>query len=363
MENLSDPFSVCFSLLKMKYVDYDESLTSKGFLNPNDKVNVFINLESVFKNISMIMDLEQKIMIERQFNTLMVSYIINLAAHYYRFFTNNHLNTKVYLFNTDLNSEDFNQYKYNEDYRSYYLIKYNDNPKFALFSECLKDTILPEVKVLCEFIPNVHYISALNIEGSLVPYIIAMKDPTRKNLIVGSELYDTQYSLIPNFVNHYIHRGRGYSNICSTTDEYIKDMVKTKEEVTDSDLVSSYSPYCSLISSIGDKLRNVDKLPGVGVKTFLKYLQEGIDAQLLNQTTSNPEIIGDIFRDDEMKKDFINNYYCTSILPMYEELTDSEKTSILNQITERLDVNSLQNLNSNRFYNYPLMLEALLSEG
>jgi hypothetical protein len=43
--NSFDPFSVCFNLMKIKYKDYDESLTSKNFLSPSDKVNVFINLE------------------------------------------------------------------------------------------------------------------------------------------------------------------------------------------------------------------------------------------------------------------------------------------------------------------------------
>ena len=201
-----DPFSVCFNLLKLRYKDYDESLTSKNFLNPNDKVNVFINLETVFKHLSMVTDLEKKIVVQRDFDTLMISNIINLAAHYKRFFVNNGLDTRVYLYNTDFESDEFNQFKYNEDFRTYYLVKFNDNPKFALFTDIMKGSVLPNVKTYCEFIPNVYYISAHNMEGSLVPYIIAESDKSRKNLIIGGELYDTQYSTIPNFVNHYIHR-------------------------------------------------------------------------------------------------------------------------------------------------------------
>ena len=45
---------------------------------------------------------------------------------------------------------------------------------------------------------------------------------------------------------------------------------------------------------------------------------------------------------------------------MYDELTDGEKSSIIDQQINRSDVNSLQNLNSSKFYNYPLLLEALL---
>ena len=56
--NSFDPFSVCFNILKIKYKDYDESLSEKKFLEPNDKINVFINLETAFKHLSMIADLE-----------------------------------------------------------------------------------------------------------------------------------------------------------------------------------------------------------------------------------------------------------------------------------------------------------------
>ena len=63
--NQYDPFSVCFNILKMKYKDYDESISSKDFVQKYDKVNVFINLETVFKHLSMIQDLEKKIVLQR----------------------------------------------------------------------------------------------------------------------------------------------------------------------------------------------------------------------------------------------------------------------------------------------------------
>ena len=59
-----DPFSVCFNSLKLRYKDYDESISSKNFLNPTDKINVFINLETVYKSLSTILDLEKKILLQ-----------------------------------------------------------------------------------------------------------------------------------------------------------------------------------------------------------------------------------------------------------------------------------------------------------
>lgn len=355
--NSYDPFSVCFNIMKLKYKDYDESLSSKNFLNPNDKINVFINLETVFKHLSMIMDLEKKVIVQTDFDELIISNILNLAAHYKRFFVNNGLDTKIYLYNTDFNSIEFNQFKYNEDFRSYYLVKFNDNPKFSLFTERLKGKILPDIYTYCEFIPNVYYISAKNIEGSLVPYIIAQHDTERKNLIIGGELYDTQYSAIPNFVNHYIHRSFNSNVVCSDLKGCIKDMTKSDDDFS---IFGKYSIYCSLISVLGDKIRSIDGLSGYGLKTLQRDIQAGLAENVIQTETTNPEILGDIFHDGELKEEFVNNYYCSSIIPMYQDLTSAQISSILQQINDRIDINSLQILNSTKFYNHPLILEGLL---
>ena len=58
----TNQFSVYFNLLKIRYNIYDDALTEANFLNPTDKVNVFINIETLFKYLSMIKDLEKKMM-------------------------------------------------------------------------------------------------------------------------------------------------------------------------------------------------------------------------------------------------------------------------------------------------------------
>lgn len=361
MNQIFDPFSGCFNIMKIKYKDYDESLTSKRFLEPNDKINVFINLETVFKHLSMIADLEKKIVLTRDFDILLVSNILNLAAHYKRFFITNGLDTKVYLYYTDFDSSSFNQYNYNEDFRTYYLCKYNDNPKFVRLTELLKNAILPEVKVYCEFIPNLYCISSKNIEGSLVPLVIARKDERRKNLIIGGEFYDTQYSFIPNFVNHCIHKKIGTFTITSSLKEYMKDITRKSDDEI-SDLVKDYNyygMYCSLISAMGDRCRSIDGLTGIGPVTLQKFIREGIQAHKITSETNSAELLCNIFYDNDIKSDFITNYYCTSILNMYDEMRESEKSSLTNQQIDRYDMNTLLSLNKTRFVDHPLILEAL----
>ena len=364
MNEFNDPFSVCFNILKMRYKDYDDSLTSKNFLFPNDKVNVFINLETVFKNLSMIYDLEKKIMTYKDFEILIVSNILNLAAHYKRFIAANLPDHRIYIYHTDLCSESdmFHQSQYNEDFRSYYLMKFNKNPKFILLSEKLKESILPEVKTLCEFIPNLYYISSSNIEGSLIPYVIAESDKSRKNLIIGGDLYDTQYSIIPNFVNHYINRTYNKNNILSNVNEYLKELFNNDDNYLNNglDIFNNYNLYCTLISILGDKQRSIDGITGYGPKTLKNDLDKAISKNIINNNINSPLLIGKIFEDDEDKEEFINNFYCTSIMSMYEELTDAEKSSILIQQTDRSDDNTLETLNRTMFVNHPLILESLL---
>lgn len=356
-----DPFSSSFNALKLRYKDYDESLTSKNFLNKYDKINVFINLESVFKNLSMIQDLEKKILLYRDFESLIIANILNLAAHYKRFFVSNSLDTKIYLYHTDFNSDEFVQYKYNDDFRSYYLNKFNSNPKYIVLTEKLKENILPDVKTYIEFIPNVYYISAHNIEGSLIPYTIANMEPERKNLVITGEFYESQYSVINNFVNHLIIRGVSYT-ISSSVFGYLKSMTKKEDsEITRlNDIYNKNNTYCSLIASLGDKTRSIDSLSGIGPFTLENLIKQGIAKNKIKIDSSSPEVIGEIFTDSDMKKEFTNNYYCTNIENMYEELTDADKTSISNQIIDRSDNESLITLNKTVFADHPLILEGLL---
>ena len=359
--DISDPFSVCFNMMKIKYSDYDEYLTNADFLKIHDKVNVFINLETVFKYLSMINDLEKKLILQKKFDVILVSNIINLAAHYKRFFMNNGLDTRIYLYHTDFNSKRFSQRKYNEDYRLYYLLKYNDNPKFVYLTDSLKSRILKELNAICEFIPRVYYISGLDIEGSEIPYIIGNEDPSRKNILLSGEFYDTQYSLIPNYFISYFHSSIGYRAICNNIKDCLKEITKRKDSELDSfvSTYNNYGMYCSLLSVLGDRSRSIDGLTGIGPKILEKTILQGLSRNELKLTTNNPELIGNIFHDNEMKTEFINNYYCSSIISGYDELMDSHKLGVLNQRKDRLDIDSLVKLNATRFNSYPLILEIL----
>ena len=362
--NYGDKFAICFNMMKLRYADYSESLKFKNFLNPNDGINVFISFESVLKNISRIPDLEKRIVLERDFVTIIISNIINLIAHYSGFFRSNGLNTRIYLYMTSLDSNYFLQYKYNEDYRSYYLVKWNENPRFAQFTDSFKKDILPLTKTYLEFIPGAYFLDAKNMEGSMIPYVIARQDPSRKNLVISEDIYDSQYGLLDNFVMHYLHRDFKISYNSSTSTEYLKDLLgKEPKEIPTyiQTIFQKYALYVSLLSVLGDRPRSLDGVGGIKGSSMSKLLLEGVEKQIITLDTESPALLQEIFGGyEERKEEFDQNYRCCSIKMAFDELTRADCISLYNQQIDRMDVNSLMMLNRTVFAKYPLMLDRLL---
>ena len=358
---LNDYFSGSFTSLKIRYADTDNLLTKSNIYKMNDKINVFLNFENPLKHLSMIMNLEEKILSNKEFSNIIISNMINYIAHYKRFFVNNTFDTKVYLYMTDIDSNEFHEYKYNEDYRSYYLMKYNNNPKFNILTTRLRKDIFDTVSKICEFIPNVYFIKCKNIEGSLLPMIIAEKTPDRKNIIFTSDLYETQYEFLDNFDVYYIKRGATDIKYCSNVPEFVDAINRTEtNSLTLYNSFSTYPLYCTLLSVIGDRKRSIEGISGLGIYGLFKLIEAGLMDHLITKDTTSPNLIADLFQDEVERAEFINNYFCTSFSIMYKELTDGDKSSIYSQLVDRRDDNSLMTLNNTKFANHPLILDGML---
>ena len=355
-----DSFSVCFNMLKLKYRDYDESLTKLNFLSPSDKVNVFINFETVLKLLSTVKDVDKKIYSAKDFTQIMVSNMINLCAHYRRFFRGNGLETRVFLYFTDIDSQSFNESEVCEDYRSYYTVKYMRNPRFVLLGDALLDEIIPMAKTISAFIPGVHVIDAKEIEGSLVPYIVAKEDESWKNLIITGDLIDTQYMYDENFVCHYIKRTPLNSSISSTIPDLLLNTLRKPngDYTRETEIYKNRSFYILLLSVLGEKYRSIEGIENIGNGSLIKLIMTGIQDYKITQSTTHIELLSKIFPED-VEKNVVQNFNCLDIRTMYERLSKDQKFSILSQMEDRVDNNSLLKLNGKEFYKHPLMLEEL----
>ena len=358
---LTNSFDVCFNIMKIKYHVYDQTFDDIGLITPNDSINVFINLESVLNYLSCINGIDKKLVSERDFPTIITADILNLAAHYKRFFRGNNLPTKVFLYMTDLCSEvdAFKETKFNDEYRSYYLNKYNTNPKYSLLTEGLKYEILPDTMKICEFIQDVHLIVTKNIDSSVVPYVVGKQNKNSKNVIITSDIYDTQYSFEPNYVVHYLRRSPMYNSLSWNLKGYIKEIIKREpDQASEINYINNVSKYLCLLSVLGDKPRSIEPIRRVGAITVMKNFKTAMDKSMIDFNTESIELLKDVFPDD-MQEELIDNFYQYSIKWKYESMSESDKYEINSNLINRFDNNSLLKLNATKFYNHQLMLEEL----
>lgn len=360
-DEYSDSFSVCFNMMKMKYSSYDKDIDEARFLAPDDKVNVFISFETVMKYLASIKDIDRKLVLEREFPVIIASGALNLIAHYKRFFRQNGLQTRVFLYYTDPRSDEYVLYDKNDEYRSYYTQKFLRNPHYSMLGESLVDIIIPEIKTICNFINGVYFISAKNFEGSLIPMIIGGMDPSWKNCIITGDAYDTQYQMYPNkFLTHYLSRGRGTASISFDIKKSAQMLFFDKEGTAEQlDIISNnVSFYCLLLAAKGSKIRSIENIKGCGAKTIMKYIMNSISSGNITRYTTSIDLITDSFPDD-IKEFILANAYCTSLENQYKNLSREDRFSIESQLVDRYDNNSLVQLNSRRYYHHQLMLPEL----
>lgn len=361
MTDLKNPFSVSFNMLKMKYSEIDKSLSAVQMINEHDKLNVFINFEAVMKNLSGTMDIDKKILLdEKKFTVVMVSDILNLAAHYKRFFVENGIATRIFIYMTDYSTETYKQYLYNEDYRSYFQMKYNCNPKYLDMKRLLVESIIPMVKHITEFIPNVHFITAKNIENSLIPMIISKHQPGCKNIIISSDIVDTQYGFEKDFMCYYFKRNQMYSSISYTLRGYLRELIRKQKDdyQTEINFYSNKSFYILLLCCLGEKYRSVEPIYKVGSSTLIKMINDGMVQNKITPQTSTIELLKEIFNEDT-QNEIVNNFNCLDLESMYDLLSEEDIFSITSQMVDKSDNNSLISINRTIFSEHPLMLQEL----
>lgn len=358
----NDSFGVFFNMLKIKYATYDESITKLGFVTPNDKINCFINLETALKYVSMVKDLDKKLMIDRRYPDNMIVDIINIAAHYKDFFKGNGLECNIFLYMTDLESDitKFQESKHNDEFRSYYLMKYNSNPRYVIFGEKLKSQIIPEAKKICDFIPNVYLITGTNIDGGVIPYIIGQKYPGWLNFIVSGDLHDTQYSYEDHFTDHLFLRGYGTNILACTTKDYLRAIAKS--DTIDDNFVKLFQNgafYRTLLACIGDKYRSIGGVRGIKFAKLIKILMDALKKDKITQNTHNAMLLSSLFP-TEVQAQIYSNLLMIDIHNEIEMLGKGQIDSITSQIIDRSDITALKQLNNTRFLNNQLHLEGLL---
>lgn len=345
--------------MKLRMRELDNIISRRNFLEVDDKVNLFINFESIMNSLTRIPDVDKKVVLERNFSNIIIAETLNLVAHYRSFFRNNGLTTRVFVYMTDVMSEKFNLNKYNPDYRSYYNQKYAYNPKYCFLGDNLKDSIIPTTQKICEYLNGVYFISAHNIEGSVTPLVIGESDKSYKNIIITQDIYELQYQYAPEYMTIYINRFKSgpviSDNIRDCLFRAFKDKNISKEN---EELLMNKSFFLMSLSAKGNKCRSIESIRGFGYITVLKLIQDAIDNGTIKNDTESFDLIKQAIP-VEWEDEFYNNYYQMNLDSIYKDLSEKEIFSITKQLIDKFDNNALLKLNSSIFFDNQIRLQDL----
>lgn len=248
------------------YVKYDRlaQLINSNFKNSKaNKITMFIDVYDILIHLSRYMKDNQAIITNRYF---IASGIINICAHYREFFRRYYsVDTTFYLIYTDINNI-INKYFY-KDY-SKETIK--TNPNYSLF----KDN-LDMIKLISNFLPNIYYITADDIEFSNVVIDIIIHNKVDSLSIILSKDYYTYQLVKPSI---YIlrpkkNKSEDLSNLVSITNvsaEYISEISKSKAIVN--------IPYSQM-----SLFMSLTRVPNRNIKTLVNFTR-------ISKLYTNPEV-------------------------------------------------------------------------
>lgn len=331
-----------FNMHKVKYVEMREMFKDmkKG------SVQIFINLEPIFRRLHKA-DVESYLKTNKDLKIYeMISNILNMAAHYRKFFTNQGRSTEVILYMTGPDAIFVNS-AFVEDYRQKTKIYLYD--RRTIFGRFMKE-VLPLVSLMCTYIEGVYFITSDNIEPSLIP-MITTNHMTNK-VLVTTERYEYQYT---NHDFYILRPKKGTSSYVITQNDVI-DRMKLEDKILSPDTINSnFLPF--ILSFLGDPVRGIPKVKGLGLHKIIRLIKDGIDKGFITENTNNLTLMEDLLVDDikdQVKKSFL----ATDLKLQFDNIGKSTLMLIDEQKYDKFDNVSLKKLNE-YFKMSPIMLDEL----
>lgn len=328
-------------------------------LESGSEVDLFINFESILKNICKNKKFNiqmnfylQKIVIELE------SSILNLIAHYRAYFKKNKIRCNIYFYYTDL-SKSNNQLMKTESkyYRNYYFNKYINNPEFKNISR-LMNIVVPDLEVILKFIEGVYLIKTSKIDGSLVPKLLSVN----KSIIITEDLFDTIYNF-EDFKVLYIRSKDGSLKNRLVLVEPIEIVNSFLEEsnIFNLGIFSNELYFKLLLTFKGSIIRNITPLSSenLSLLDFSKLLRSRVSEGLILENFKSIESVLDFVPKgikDELKKSF----KLFDLNLHLSKVTESISQELKDQVVDEFDNESLMSLNNQRFLEFPVNLVDLV---
>lgn len=334
---------IIFNMYKVKYADMSKLLD--GY--PNGSIQIFINLEPVLRRLYRA-DIESYLKANSKLRTYeFVSNVLNLAAHYRKYFSSQGRDTEVVMYMPD----------WKNSYTNSLLIKgYRDNTDTMLFNETtvygkfLKESI-DLLDTIVMYIEGVYLIKTNVIEPSLIPLLT--KNHYKNQLLITTDRYEYQY------VNkgYTILRPRKGSQSYVITQHNAIEVMKEEDKILSSETMSpGFIPFA--LSFMGDTVRGIPKVKGVGLYRIMKLIEKAINEGIITENTTNLTLLENLVIDD-IKEQVINSFTCTDLSLQARLVGKSVFFQIEEQKQDKFDNVSLKKLNQ-MFLGSPIMLNELM---
>lgn len=334
-----------FNMFKIKYSKLDELLANVNFID-GEEVYIYINLESILKKLtSTITDRENMLMNSKR-NIIMTSCVFNLVAHYRYYFYKKSLCSRIYIYGPESMDMNYLNREYNKDYRTKMMIMNTDET--TSIGKTYTDSI-KMIKTMLNYVEGVNFITGGIIEPSVIPLVIYkhFKTENKKNFLITDDRYDYQY------IKDYFMVLKPRMDKSLFIDEYnIMDVLKEKTKcVNIPNPEINFLPF--IISVLGDKYRNIDKIKGMGISKIYSQINKGLEKNIVTNDINNINSLTCLI-DESYHNDFMINYMITSIYEQYKKLSNVEIKYIINQIVDKYDGGYMKTINNEYFYDHPL---------
>ena len=334
-----------FNMFKIKYSKLDELLRNITF-EKGEEITIYISLESILKKITSTITDRENIMIDSKRNLILTSCIFNLIAHYRYYFNKKSVCSRVYVYGPEALDVNYLNREYNKDYRTRMLLLNTEETTSIgkTYSESIK-----MIKTILTYVEGVNFITSGIVEPSVVPLVLTnyLKTDNKKNFIVTDDKYDYQY------IKDYFIILKPRLEKSSIIDfDNVMDILKEKTKcnnIPNPDI--NFLPF--IISILGDKYRNIDKIKGMGISKIYNEINKGLNNNIITNDINNLNSLTCLINEN-YHNDFMLNYITTSIYEQYKKLSDTEIKYITNQVIDKHDGGYMKDINDEYFIDNPL---------
>lgn len=334
-----------FNMFKIKYSKLDELLEDFTF-SKGEEVYIYISLESVLKKLTSTITDKENIILSSKRNIILTSCVFNLISHYRYYFHKKSVCSKIFVYGPESIDVDYLNREYNKDYRTKLMLM--NVEETSSIGKTYKDSV-KMIKTILNYIEGVNFITSGILEPSVIPLVINkyFKTEINKNFLITDDRYEYQY-----IKNYFIILKPKMDKSTLIDSLNVMDILKSKtkcKNIPNPDI--NFLPF--IISILGDKYRNIDKIKGMGISRIYNEINKGLESNIITNDIENVNSLLCLVNEN-FQNDFLINYMTTSIFEQYKKISDVEEKYILNQIIDKHDGGYMKVINEQYFNEHPL---------